>query len=108
MAASTGSPASRKSTKLTPFTTRPSLTSRQGITRTLNMPKNSYVSLLAHDHFGKPVPTFPDHSLGSCVRVADQRQCGGRIKTAVIERTARDRAGELLGSRGKQRLHILD
>src|ERR1700733_3036753 len=39
MAASTGSPASRRSTKLTPLTTRPSLTSRQGITRTLNIKK---------------------------------------------------------------------
>src|SRR5436309_5815209 len=37
MAASTGSPASRRLTKLTPLTTRPSLTSRQGMTRTLNM-----------------------------------------------------------------------
>src|SRR6267378_2145361 len=37
IAASTGSPASRRSTKLTPLTTRPSLTSRQGITRTLNI-----------------------------------------------------------------------
>src|SRR5438477_11614098 len=36
-AASTGSPASRRLTKLTPLTTRPSLTSRQGMTRTLNM-----------------------------------------------------------------------
>src|SRR3954471_10122666 len=37
MAASTGSPASRRLTKLTPLTTRPSLTSRQGMTRTLNI-----------------------------------------------------------------------
>src|SRR5216683_435064 len=36
-----GSPASRRSTKLTPLTTRPSLTSRQGITRTLNMQNSS-------------------------------------------------------------------
>src|SRR5262249_34852208 len=34
---STGSPASRRLTKLTPLTTRPSLTSRHGMTRTLNM-----------------------------------------------------------------------
>ena len=32
-ACSTGSPASRRETKFTPFTTRPSLTSRHGITR---------------------------------------------------------------------------
>src|SRR5207237_10009404 len=60
IAASTGSPASRRSTKLTPLTTRPSLTSRQGITRTLNMEK---LLKLERDLFGKPVPTFPDHAL---------------------------------------------
>src|SRR5580704_5182964 len=37
MAAATGSPASRRLTKLTPLTTRPSFTSRQGMTRTLNI-----------------------------------------------------------------------
>src|SRR6266850_4384816 len=37
VATSTGSPASRKFTKLTPLTTRPSLTSRQGIMRLVNM-----------------------------------------------------------------------
>src|SRR5687768_3831815 len=42
MAASTGSPASRRSTNFTPLTTRPSLTSRQGMTRTLNMPRWYY------------------------------------------------------------------
>src|ERR1039458_1238428 len=106
MAASTGSPASRKSTKLTPLTTRPSLTSRQGITRTLNIAKNSYIS--AHDLFGKPDPTFPDHALGRRARVADQRQRGGRIEAAVIECAASDRTGEFLGARLKQRLHIVD
>src|ERR1700678_3502185 len=86
MAASTGSPASRKSTKLTPLTARPSLTSRQGITRTLNI----------RELLGR----------GACV--ADQRQCGGRIEPAVIERAACDRAGQFLGARRKQRFHVLD
>ena len=36
-AASTGSPASRRSTKFTPFTTRPSFTSRQGMMRIFNI-----------------------------------------------------------------------
>src|SRR6476646_5787197 len=36
-ACSTGSPASTRSTKLTPLTTRPSLTSRQGMTRAFSM-----------------------------------------------------------------------
>src|SRR5256885_48839 len=66
IAASTGSPASRRSTKLTPLTTLPSFTSRQGITRTLNIAK----------------------LLGCSARVADQRQRGGGIEPAVIERAA--------------------
>src|ERR1700732_2463195 len=47
MAASTGSPASRKSTKRTPLTTRPSFTSRQGMTRTLNMGRSYAISRAA-------------------------------------------------------------
>src|ERR1700712_5183230 len=86
MAASTGSPASRRSTKLTPLTTRPSLTSRQGMTRTLNM----------------------DELLRDSARVADQRQRGSRIKPAVIQRAASNRPGELPGARLQHRLHILD
>ena len=38
---STGSPASRRSTKLTPLTTRPPCTSRQGMTRTATVTTNS-------------------------------------------------------------------
>src|SRR5712691_949893 len=87
MAASTGSPASRKSTKLTPLTTRPSLTSRQGITRTLNILKKL---------------------LGRRARVADQRQCHCGIEAAIIERAARDCAGQFLGARRQERLHIVD
>src|SRR5882724_11645164 len=86
MAASTGSPASRRSTKLTPLTTRPSLTSRQGMTRTLNIPI----------------------SLGRAARVADQRQRCGGVEPAVIERAAGDGARELFGTRFEQRLDVLD
>src|SRR6185295_9066659 len=86
IAASTGSPASRRSTKLTPLTTLPSLTSRQGITRTLN------IRIL----------------LSRGARVADQRQRGGGIETAVIERAAGNRAGELFGARLQQRLDVLN
>src|SRR5436190_5764491 len=86
IAASTGSPASRRSTKLTPLTTLPSLTSRQGITRTLN------IRIL----------------LSRAARVADQRQRGGGIETAVIERAAGNRARELFGARLQQRLDVLD
>src|ERR1700752_4080780 len=70
MAASTGSPASRRSTKLTPLTTRPSLTSRQGMTRTLN------------DISGYP-------------RCLEQLDRLGRIEPPVVKRTSRDRAFEL-------------
>src|SRR5829696_3144583 len=80
MAASTGSPASRRSTKLTPLTIRPSLTSRQGITRTLNIRE----------------------LLGCCPSVADQRQCGGGIKPAIVKCAAGDRASELARAWGKQ------
>src|SRR6266699_2399006 len=87
MAASTGSPASRKSTKLTPLTTRPSLTSRQGITRTLNI-------LMVSSDFSP--------------RAADQRQRCGGIEPAVIEGTAGDRAGEPRRARREHRLDIFD
>src|SRR3954463_12942229 len=86
IAASTGSPASRRSTKLTPLTTRPSLTSRQGMTRTLNIEK----------------------LLNRASRVADQRQRGGGIEPAVIERAAGNGAGELFGARLQQCLDVVD
>src|ERR1051325_1249746 len=85
MAASTGSPASRKLTKLTPLTTRPSLTSRQGMTRTLNMAISS----------------------GRGARIADQRQRGCRIQPSVIERAAGNRAGKFARTRRQQGRHIL-
>src|SRR5438477_2097625 len=86
IAASTGSPASRRSTKLTPLTTRPSLTSRQGITRTLNIGK----------------------LLGRGARAADQRQCGRGINPAIIKRAARDRSGQLSRARVQQCLDVVD
>src|SRR6476660_6056695 len=41
-ASSTGSPASRRFSKLTPLTTRPSSTSRQGMTRTATLMRQHY------------------------------------------------------------------
>src|ERR1700732_4404766 len=128
MAASTGSPASRRSTKLTPLTTRPSLTSRQGITRTLNMQNSSImirsdqsdhdlIFLFEHDlranafrvcRQRKPVAPFPDHALGRRPRVTDQRQCRRSIEPAIIEGAARDRSGEFFRTRRQQRLYIVD
>src|SRR5205823_2704409 len=75
-----------RSTKLTPLTTRPSLTSRQGITRTLNIGK----------------------LLGRGARAADQRQCGRGINPAIIKRAARDRSGQLSRARVQQCLDVVD
>src|SRR5437879_13131232 len=86
MAASTGSPASRRSTKLTPLTTLPSFTSRQGMTRTLNI----------------------GSLLGRGAGVADQRQSRRRIEAPVIERTAGDRASKLFRPRRQQRFDVVD
>src|ERR1700690_3941508 len=77
MAAATGSPASRRSTKLIPLTTRPSLTSRQGMTRTFSIAPS-------------PRP-----------RGADQPQRLAGIEPAVIEGAAGDSAGQL-GGAGRQ------
>src|SRR3982750_679452 len=85
MAASTGSPASRRSTKLTPLTTLPSLTSRQGMTRTLNMCQ----------------------LLGGA-RVADQSEGGCGFEAAVVKRAAGDRTSKLAGARRQHRLDVLD
>src|SRR5262249_24637315 len=84
IAASTGSPASRRSRNFTPLTTRPSLTSRQGMTRTLNM------------------------SSRRRARRADQPQRVRRIEPAVVERAAGNGAGKFLGARLQQRHHVRD
>src|ERR1700722_9918638 len=86
IAASTGSPASRRLTKLTPLTTRPSLTSRQGMTRTLNI----------------------GGLLSRRLRAADQRQRGLRIEPSVIERAACYGAGKFSRARHQHRLDVLD
>ncbi len=46
--------------------------------------------------------------LGRGARVTDQRQCSGRIKTPIVKCPTHDGAGQLLGARGEQRLHIID
>src|SRR5271169_830922 len=74
MAAATGSPASRRSTKLIPLTTRPSLTSRHGMTRTFSIAPSS-----------RP-------------RRADQPQRLAGVEPAVIEGAAGDGAGQLGGT----------
>src|SRR5450432_3721527 len=80
MAASTGSPASRRLTKLTPLTTRPSLTSRQGMMRDLSI---------------------------AASRGGDQRQRFGGVEPSVIERAAGDGAGEAEAIGLQQALHVL-
>src|SRR6185436_9020019 len=84
IAASTGSPASRKLTKLTPLTTRPSFTSRQGMTRTLNMKAS-----------GRP-------------RYADHSERLGGVEPPVVKRAARDGALELFRARLRHDPDVLD
>src|ERR1700682_6236315 len=81
--AATGSPATRELTKLTPLTTRPSLTSRQGMTRTLNMS-------------------------GRCPSGTQHRERFRRIEPAIIECAAGDSAGEFLRARRQQRPYVVD
>src|ERR1700733_13834185 len=83
MAAATGSPASRRLTKLTPLTTRPSLTSRQGMTRTLNMLRR-----------------------GRCLAQHSERL--RRIEPAVIERPAGNGAGKFLGAWFEQGADVVE
>src|SRR5215469_12160694 len=87
-AAATGSPASRRSTKFTPLTTRPSLTSRHGMTRTLNI--------------GDPSGAGGARR----ARLGDQRQRRGDIQPAVVEGAPRDRARKPGGARRQQRLNV--
>src|SRR5580698_10492626 len=84
MAAATGSPASRRSMKLIPLTTRPSLTSRHGMTRTFSIAPSR-----------RP-------------RRADQTQRFACIEPAVIERAAGDGAGQLGGARLEHPADILE
>src|SRR6202034_488655 len=81
MAASTGSPASRRLTKLTPLTTRPSFTSRQGMTRTLNISVRS--------------------------RRADELQRLRGIEPSIVQRAARNGAFELSRRRRQECAHIV-
>src|SRR5580693_7353425 len=69
--------------KLTPLTTRPSLTSRQGMTRTLNMS-------------------------GRRPRVAQQRQRRRRIEPAVVERAAGDGTLQFLRAGLQQCTHVIE
>src|SRR5580658_6710300 len=79
MAQATGSPASRRSTKLTPLTTRPSFTSRQGMRRALSK---------------------------ALLRATNQRQRLSRIEPPVIKRAACNRAFELGAIRLQQAFDI--
>src|SRR5450432_605688 len=82
--------------KFTPLTTRPSLTSRHGMTRTLNI------------KIFQPGRERPLHSWSrsSGTRLPYQLQRRARIQIAAVEGAARDRAAEFSGARGQQRLHV--
>src|SRR5580704_6016181 len=83
MDAATGSPASLKLTKLTPLTTRPSLTSRHGMTRTLNMADC------------RPSGTQQGERLR-------------RIEPAIVERATGNGARKFFGARRQQRPYVID
>src|SRR5579883_3049355 len=82
MAASTGSPASRRFTQLMPLTTRPSLTSRQGMTRTLN--------------------------ISPCPRCFDHLQRRRRIEASIVQGATDDGAGEFAGAGRNERAYVFD
>src|SRR6202051_4423588 len=94
MAASTGSPASRRLMKLTPLTTRPSLTSRQGMTRAFRVTAPTLPAVpLARPPSEAPAAPPRGPSPPPARRVKDgQRRV--RVNPAVIERAADDRASE--------------
>src|SRR5271165_6074746 len=88
-ACSTGSPASRSDTKLTPLTTRPSFTSRQGMTRNFSMVPLLRIGARQH---GKLLV----HRMGSratlLCSVRHQCQCLPGLHAAIVEGTADDDA----------------
>src|SRR5262245_10475486 len=92
MAASTGSPASRRLTKLTPLTTRPSLTSRHGMTRTLNI---SCLAAAAAVVLRRAAAT-------------NKPQRRGGIEPSIVQRPPRNGAGKLAGARLHQGAHVVE
>src|ERR1700690_2517435 len=89
MAAATGSPASRRLTKLTPLTTRPSLTSRQGMTRILStrLPffreaeeKNLHTEPQSHREAGTEYRPFIDWEEPDALAPAPLFLCGSVCK----------------------------
>src|ERR1051325_2796340 len=112
-ACSAGSPASVRSTKLTPLTTRPSLTSRHGMTRIFStaVPLRGW----------PPPPPFPPPQAGEGqgggrARESPASSAWGapgkeaqrqfRVEAAVIEGAAADHAGDAVLLAGLQRSDV--
>src|SRR3989441_10090792 len=102
-AASTGSPASRRSTKRTPFTTRPSLTSRQGMI--------PLASMLGHARGGAHRVRQRDGA--GVERAADDDALDARVGDRRQRRDVRDAANSARGEnrhahRPGERHRVLD
>src|SRR5437763_16222794 len=115
MAASTGSPASRRLTKLTPLTTRPSLTSRQGITRTLNIVvdplsaaadrTDQNVEIGAERNHDRPAPEADEYR-HDLVAVA-KRPGRGPAYDSIHRRKQQDRQQQSLEGIGPRFCHLV-
>src|SRR5829696_2846192 len=94
-ASSTGSPASRMSTKLVPLTTRPLSTSRQGMTR------RSSIS-------GLPLASFPGRARSTRQPPLVQQGLGlADLKPPFVESLARDHADEVGRPQPRQRAQVI-
>src|SRR5215213_4951266 len=89
VASSTGSPASRMSTKLVPLTTRPLSTSRQGMTRCRS-------KLLPRLRGGRALAA----DVQDLVRLGDR-------EAALVDRLARDHAGQVHQPQVAQRAQVV-
>src|SRR5690554_1711762 len=122
MAASTGSPASRRSTKLTPLTTRPSATSRQGMMRVFSMdgPSIARPYCPARPRSARPAGFDPPEDRRGCLHLylcrrlkpevppagilffkvkgkgagSKCREGGAKVERAVVEGAAQDGTGD--------------
>src|SRR5438094_337820 len=105
LAISTGSPASRRFTKDTPFTTRPSFTSRQGMMRLVSMtdvgkglqlrsrslrPRWTAFLIILQVHERAREKSIPFWPGGEKWLAGDRRQRGLEVQFPVVERLAHD------------------
>src|SRR5262249_28261301 len=127
LASSTGSPASRRLAKFTPFTTRPAATSRQGITRTATATHPAYrrragrpggagTEVSAHEREAAAGRTNGPAAVGGSVRVGlnsarpgrDQRGARDRVRDDVEAGVARRHRVRNAHIVGVERVHGKD